>query len=219
MTGRRRASWPVSVAALGLMVAVHAAGLGAQRAPPADVAARITGTWQMNLDESPQFRPGRQGGTRPAAGIWAAGPAPRAALALQRGGGRGGGGGMGPGGAPPDPRAMAGQRAIATMQQVPATMTIEATAETVTFKDPRGVRTYQVDNRTHREDVGDGATMTTKSRWDRNTLRQEFIVGETKVSHAFQVDDDGRRIAFTLRIDNFSGGVGREAKAVYDKVE
>lgn len=211
-----RSRWLPVAAGLCLLAAAPVLDAAAQRLTPAEVAERLTGTWQMNLDESPQFRP--QGAfARPDAPVALAAKAgPRLVLAVQRGGRGGGGGALPP--APPDPRMLAGQRAIRAVQQVPQTVTIEATADSVTFRDPRGVRTYAIDNRTHREDVGDGATMTTKTRWDRNTLRQEFVVDETKVTHAFTVNNEGTRIEFTLRIDNFSGAPGRQAKAVYEKV-
>jgi hypothetical protein len=114
---------------------------------------------------------------------------------------------------------MAGSRALQQLQQVPSTMTIAATAESATFTDPRGERVYAIDNKNIRQDVGEGAELTVKSRWDRSTLRQEFIFDETKVSHAYEVNDEGTRITFTMRIDNFSGGVGRQARAVFDKVQ
>ena len=112
---------------------------------------------------------------------------------------------------------MAGQAALRGLQQVADTMTIAATADSVTFTDPRGTRTYAIDNKTHRVDVGEGAEITQKSRWDGRSLRQEFIYDETKVSHTYELSREGNRIEFTMRIDNFSGGVGRQAKGVYDK--
>lgn len=191
----------------------------AQRATPADVAARLTGTWQMNMDLSPQFRPassGRQGAAGVAgAPLLAAANTPRTSLGFQRGGGRGGGGGGTP--APPDPRIIAGNRAIQSFQQAAPALTIAATADSVTFTDARGTRTYDITNKNVRVDVGDEAVLTTKTRWDSNTLRQEFIFDETKVSHAFEVNDDGTRMTFTMRVDNFSGGVGRQVRGIYDK--
>ncbi len=196
----------------------------AQRITPADLATALTGTWRMNAELSPQFRAAPAGG-RGSAGLMDLAPERRAqrpvatSLALQRGGGRGGGGGGGAAPAPPSPREMAGQAAIRGYQQVAETFTLAATADSVTFTDARGERTFVVDNKNHRLDVGQEAEVTTKSRWDGRALKQEFIYGETKVSHTYELARDGNRLEFTLRIDNFSGTPGRQAKGVYDKAE
>ncbi len=214
MTGRIAATGFAALAGLALLAGAAATPVAAQRMTPADLAAAISGTWTMNIELSPQFRPpaqrqGSAGPLAPAFGTSRSAPA----LALQRGG-RGGGGAPA---APPDPRQMAGQAALRGLQQVADTMTIAATADSVTFTDPRGSRTYAIDNKTHRVDVGEGAEITQKSRWDGRSLRQEFIYDETKVSHTYELNREGNRIEFTMRIDNFSGGVGRQAKGVYDK--
>lgn len=196
-----------------LIVGTFATTVAAQRMTPAELATALTGTWKMNLELSPQFKApaGRQGAAGPLGtpGTRTSG----SALALQRGGGGGGGAAA----APPDPREAAGQLALRNLQQVSDTLIVAATADSVKFTEPRGERSYVVDNKNIKSDVGSGAEMTTKSRWDNRTLRQEFIYGETKVSHAYELNPDGRRIKFTMRIDNFSGGVGRQAEAVYDK--
>jgi hypothetical protein len=216
MTRPIAARW-ISVGAVAMFVGgMLAADVVAQRATPAEVAAKISGNWQINLELSPQFRPGggRQGSVGSGGGQLLAMVGTRtSALGFQRGGGGGGGAQA----APPDPRVVAGNRAIRNMQQAPQTMTIAATVDSVTFTDPRGTRTYALDNKNIKQDVGDGASMTVKSRWDRNTLRQEFIVDETKVTHAFEVNDAGTSITFTMRIDIFSGGVGTQVRGVYEK--
>jgi hypothetical protein len=214
MSRRQTTGMIATLAGVALMGGMFGVSVLAQRVTPADVATKISGNWKMNLELSPQFRPaggGRQGA--PGAMLAPAGQS-RATLALQRGGG--GGGAQA---APPDPRVTTGNRALQALQQVPDTMTIAATAESVTFTDPRGTRTYAVDNKNIKQDLGNEAEMTLKSRWDNRTLRQEFIFDETKVTHAFEVNNEGTRITFTMRVDNFSGGVGRQARAVYDKVQ
>lgn len=223
MIARRPVLFSVLAGAAMLAGTLHTP-VTAQRITPADLAAALTGTWRMNAELSPQFRAAPAGG-RGSAGLLEIVPErpsrrPVAtALALQRGGGRGGGGGGGMPPAPPSPREIAGQAAIRGFQQVAEAFTLAATAESVTFTDTRGERTFVVDNRTHRVDVGDDAEITTKSRWDGRALRQEFIYGETKVSHTYQLAREGNRLEFTLRVDNFSGSPGRQAKGVYDKVQ
>ncbi len=216
MTRRTTTAWVSALAGAALIGGVFSATVLAQRATPAEVAAKLSGNWQINLDLSPQFRPagpGRQGSAGTTGGPLLALASPRSSLAfLQRGGGGGGGAA-----AAPDPRMMAGNRALQALQQAPATMTIAATAESVTITDPRGARTYALDNKEVKQDVGSGATITTKSRLDNHTLRQEFIFDETKVTHAFEVNAEGTRITFTMRIDNFSGGAGRQVRGIYEK--
>lgn len=203
---------------MATVVGVFTAPLMAQRATPAQVAANLSGRWVMNMELSPQFRAPapRQGGVgsigAPGQGVRTSSAA-FAPLALQRGGGRGGGGGAA---ANTDPQELAGQQAIRGMQAVAQTTEITATADSVTFKDGRGERTYVVNDKTSSIQV-EGAPITTKSKWDGNALKQEFIFGETKVTHQWNLNETGNRIEFTMRVDNFSGGVGRQAKAVYDK--
>lgn len=203
---------------MATVVGASVASLTAQRATPAQVAANLSGRWVMNMELSPQFQPRKQG----ASGLFGA-PNQRfrtssalASAAPQRGGGRGGGGGGGATAANTDPQELAGQQAIRNLQAVAQTVEIAATPDSVTFKDSRGERTYVVNDKTSTIQV-EGAPINTKSKWDRNALKQEFIFGETKVTHQWDLNEAGNRIEFTMRVDNFSGGVGRQAKAVYDK--
>jgi hypothetical protein len=209
----------IRIVVMAAVVGMSAAALLAQRPTPAQLAASFSGRWVMNMELSPQFRPpaARQG----AAGLSGV---PRQGLrspvsslaALPQRGGRGGGGGGGAAAANTDPEELAGQQAIRGMQAVAQTIEIAATADSVTFTDPRGVRSYVVNDKSSTIQV-DGAPIRTKSKWDRSTLKQEFIFGETRVSHEWALNEAGNRIEFMMRVDNFSGGVGRQAKAVYDK--
>lgn len=212
MSRRTALVFTSGLAACAMVVGLFTAAPAAQRVTPAELATALSGTWKINLDLSPQFR--RQGAAGSFGAPFTASRTGAPMLALQR---RGGGGGGGAAPAPPDPREISGQQALRGLQQVAESVTIAATAESVTFTDPRGTRTYTVDNKNARVDVGNGAELTTKSRWDGRALKQEFIYGETKVSHTYELSRDNARLEFTMRIDNFSGGVGRQAEAVYDK--
>ena len=220
----RRLIFVSLLTSVAAFAALQSVPVSAQRLTPADLATAFSGPWRINAELSPQFRTAPAGG-RGSAGLLEIAPdrpshrPVAASLALQRGGGRGGGGGAATPPAPPSPREMAGQQAIRAYQQVAEAFTLAATAESVTFTDSRGERTFAVDNKTYRADVGEGAEVTTKSRWDGRALKQEFIYGETKVSHTYELAREGNRLEFTLRVDNFSGGPGRQAKAVYDKVQ
>jgi hypothetical protein len=194
----------------------------AQRMTPADAASKITGTWQMNFELSPQFAPrgGGPGGGAPAGRggsqqYFSTGfntPSVTARPAFQRGG-RGGGGG----GGEMSETDRAGNAYIAMLRAAPSTITIKATPESVTFTDPRGERTYAVDNKTARL-VVNGATVMTKSRWDNRTLKQEFVFGESRVTHDYELNAEGTRINFKVISQNMSSqGPPSEGKAVYDK--
>jgi hypothetical protein len=187
--------------------------LGAQKMTTADVAAKFTGTWVLNRELSPNAGPASGGRGRRSGG------APLYEVGFfteyQRGGGRGGAGGAGFEVSAAD---KAGQAALAVLQQLAPTMTIEATADSITFKDPRGSRTYATDGKTVQQDVGSGAMMNMKTRWDKNTLKQQFIYGETSITQNWELDDTGDRINFKMQILNMSRqDPPREAKVVYDR--
>lgn len=202
-----------------IVLALASTVTSAQRATPADVAAKFTGTWKINFELSPRFAPRGGGG----GGARTGGPGqPLMARSMSGSLGqsrpaafqRGGGGG---GGAQANPEEMAGNAAIRSLQQVPDSVTIKATADSVTFVDARGERTYAVDNKNNKITVN-GATLTTKSRWDRNTLKQEFVFGESRVSHDWELNNEGTRINFKMLVTSMSNlGPGTEAKAVFDK--
>src|SRR5690242_9044004 len=109
------------VAGAMFAVAFASANVVAQKKTAADVAAKFTGTWVMKM------APG--GG--PATG--AARPLYEVGFFTEFQGRRGGGGA--PGGGGMDEGEKAGQAALAKIQQLGRTVTIKATAESVTFID------------------------------------------------------------------------------------
>jgi hypothetical protein len=188
--------------------------VAAQRNAPAEVAAKLSGTWKFNPSASPDFKVGGppaapRGGGAPAFAISAG--AARAAFAQR--GGRGGGGG----GAAASPEEVAGMNALRQYQQLAETLTIKATAENVTIVDPRGERTFAIDNKTVKVPAG-GAEINAKSRWDGPRLRQEFGFGEMRVTQTWQVNDKDQ-LELRLRVEDFRSerpSTG-ERKAVYDR--
>ena len=205
-----------AAACSALILGALAAGPLAQRITPADAAAKLTGTWKINFELSPAFRPKQSGayrssGSGPLLAISAVRPM-GGATAFQRGGGRGGGAA-----APQTAGDRAAQEAVRGLQQVPDSMTIKASADSVTFTDARGERTYVVNDKNTKLDLN-GAEVTAKSKWDKNSLKQEFVSGETKVNHTWEMNDEGTRLNFRMVIQSFSStGPFREARAVYDK--
>jgi hypothetical protein len=185
----------------------------AQKVTAADIAAKFTGTWKLNRELSP----GVGGGASSAA------PARLYEVgfftAFQgRGGGKSGssqGSGAFEG---PSAEERAGQAAIKRLQQFGSTITIKATADSVTFVDPQGERTYAVTDKNTKIDVGDGAILMARAKWDKSTLKQQFIYGETNLTQNWELNDAGNRINFKMQILNMSRqDPPYEAKVVYDK--
>jgi len=188
-----------------LVLASAAVSLTAQRATPAELAAKLSGTWKINLELSPSLgAPGRRGGRAGGAAFAVAGFVP------QRGG-------MGGGqGAASDltPEERAARAAMQQLQQIAPLVTIQATADTVTFADARGLRAYRIDGKTAKVDVS-GTMVNTKSRWDRAALRQEFEVPQSRLIQTWEVDRDGR-LVLTARVESLTL-MSTESKAVYDR--
>lgn len=188
-------------------------GLSAQKLTPADAALKLSGSWKLNRELSPGFRaPGGGGGE----GRRGGGPAfAVGALVPQRGGG-GGRGGDAVAQTTQDltPEELAGQAALRQLQQVAEAITVSASVDRVTFRDLRGERTYAIDDKTARLDVG-GATLMVKSKWDKLTLRQEFSNPTRKLIQTWDVDESGR-LVLKARLESMSLNTP-DVKAVFDR--
>jgi hypothetical protein len=199
--------------ALAVAVAVVAFGFAgsaaAQKLTPADAAARLSGTWTLNRELSPGFRApgGRPGGPgRGGGALFSAAPT----FAPQRGGG--GGAANSPSDLSPDE--LAAQAAMRQLQQLADEITINATADKVTFIDTRGERTYTLDGKNAKITVA-GSEVSTKSRWDKSALRQEFSTTSAKLTQTWDVDSDGR-LVLTAKVESLRLRTP-EQKAVFDK--
>ena len=199
-----------AAAALGLaatMVTLTQPVATAQKASPADLATKLSGTWILNRELSPGFRapaPGRRGG----------GGSPlfaRSALVGQRGGG-------GAGGASDasdlTPQLLAEQAAMRQLQQITEKIVISASAESVTFTDTRGERSYPINDKSTKIEVA-GAPVTVKSKWDKNVLKQEFSNTQAKLIETWGLDEAGR-LVLTAKIESMTL-LTPEQKAVFDK--
>lgn len=211
MKGHVRSTSVAALAGAAMAIALLATTVDAQKA--ADVAAKFTGTWVLNRELSPALGGARKGG---ATRLYEIGFF--SAFQGRGGGGRGGGGDT-PEAGGADAADQAGQKAIASLQQFGATITITASADSITFKDTRGERTYPVNDKTVKIDVGDGASVGTRSKWDKSALKQQFNFGETQMSQVWEVNDAGSRINVKMTILNMSRTeiIPVEAKVVYDK--
>jgi len=178
----------------------------AQKAPPSDLAAKLSGTWVLNRELSPGFRaaPGRRGG--------GAGPLfAVSGLVGQRGGG-------GAGGATSasdlTPQQLAEQAAMRQLQQITEKIVITASAETVTFADTRGERTYVINDKSTKIEVA-GASVNVKSKWDKNVLKQEFSNTQAKLIETWGMDEAGR-LVLTAKVESMTL-LTPEQKAVFDR--
>jgi hypothetical protein len=182
--------------------------LTAQTVSPAAFAAQLTGRWKLNAESTPASPPAGRG----------RGPMFLAATLapVQRGGGGRSGGGSGQPGdasAPLMAEEAAAQAALSVLHQVPLEMTIEATAETVTFREPRGEWRFTVDGATSLMAVP-GGSLKHKSKWDRSTLRQEFSSAQKKLVKSWSIDTNDR-LTLTEKFESVRSNSA--SKAVFDR--
>lgn len=201
---RRRVLLPAAAAG---MIIIGGVFPQAQRLTPADLAGKLSGTWLLNRDLSSGFRSsGRRGAI----------PLLDASAPLQRPRG-GGGGGRDSGPADPNdltPEQRAAQAAMRQLQQIGERIVIRASAESVTFTDTRGERTFAIDDKTSRIDV-DGSPVNVKSKWDKNALKQEFSNTQAKLVETWVVDD-ARRLVLTAKLESMTL-LTPDEKAVFDR--
>lgn len=179
----------------------------AQRTSSADLAARLSGTWILNRELSTGFRaaPARRGG--------GAGPLFATAAPLGQRGGRGAGGGVSDA-TDLTPQQRAEQAAMRQLQQIAEKIVITASADTVTFIDTRGERTFSVNDKSSKLDVG-GSPVNVKSKWDKNTLKQEFSNTQAKLIETWGLDEAGR-LVLTAKVESMTL-LTPEQKAVFDR--
>lgn len=108
----------------------------------------------------------------------------------------------------------AAQAALAAIEQVPLELKIDATADAVTFIEPRGQAFFRIDGKTANVEVPDG-TIRVKCRWDGSTLRQEFSSTQRMLRRSWSVDHDGR-LRLTQRVEGLSF-MARDSRAVFDR--
>lgn len=108
---------------------------------------------------------------------------------------------------------VAAQAALSVLHQVPLEMTIEATAETVTFREPRGEWRFTIDAKNSVMNVP-GGTLRHKSKWDRGTLRQEFSSAQKRLVKSWSIDANDRLVL----VEKFESVTSNsESKAVFDR--
>jgi hypothetical protein len=187
------------------------AGRVVEARQPADVAAKLSGSWVFNRELSTGFGPagpGRgHGGNIPMRPSFAMAPG-----AQGRRAGGGGGGGVDQSDLTPEQRAE--QAAMRQVQQIADRMTIKVSADSVTFIDSRGERTFAINDKTSTLDVG-GSPVTVKSKWDKRVLRQEFSNTQAKLVETWAVDE-ADRLVLTAKVESLNL-VTPDRKAVFDR--
>jgi hypothetical protein len=198
------------VLAVAAVMLVFSQGVGAQKTSASDLAAKLSGTWVLNRGLSTGFR-------APAAGRRGGGAGPLfavAGLAGQRGGRGGGGAGGASDASDLTPQQLAEQAAMRQLQQITEKIVITASADTITFADARGERTYTVNDKATRIEVA-GAPVSVKSKWDKNVLKQEFSNTQAKLIETWGLDEAGR-LVLTAKVESMTL-LTPEQKAVFDK--
>ena len=202
---RHRSRLVIAIASLALV----GTGLHAQKAPPSDVAARLTGTWKLNRELSDSLTDPGSRGRRVGGAQFALAGSP----AVLRGG-RGGGGNAPTTRADLTPEELAAQAAIRQLQAVPEVITIKAAPDSVSFNDSRGERTYPVNGKKVTIDIAN-AKVTVKSGWDKSSLKQEFSTPKASLTQTWQVDESNHLVLKT-KVESLTM-VSREVKTVFDR--
>jgi hypothetical protein len=109
---------------------------------------------------------------------------------------------------------LAAQAALDVLHQVPLELAIAATAAEVRITEPRGEWLFKADGKTSDMQVP-GGTIRAKSRWDRQTLRQEFSSAQKKLVKVWAVDANDR-LTVTERIESLTVNT-KASTAVFDR--
>jgi len=192
----------VAAAFMALTLPLHA-----QKATPADTAARLSGRWTINRSLSPGVgAPGRSGPPR------SGGPGVMPVLLLQRGGG-----GATPS-APGDmtPAELAERMVMRGLLQIAPEITIKASADSVSFVDARGETTCAADGKAAELKVPD-VKLALKCRWDKEQLRQEFAATRSKLTRMWSVDGNDR-LVLKARVEAI-GQDTAEATVFFDRAK
>jgi hypothetical protein len=196
-----------SASLIAASIAIAGSHSFAQKLTPVEAAARLSGTWVFNAELSKGF--GAPAGRRGAGGRGGA-LLSMAGAPLQRGA-------SGPTPSTPSdlrPDELAAQAAMRQLQQIASEITIDATVERVTFRDARGERAYTLDGKNAKIVVA-GAEVSTKSRWDKTAIKQEFSTTSNKLTQTWDVDENGRLVLVakmeSLRL------ITPDQRAVFDK--
>ena len=100
------------------------------------------------------------------------------------------------------------------VQQIADRMTIKASADSVTFIDSRGERTFAINDKASTLDVG-GSPVKVKSKWDTRVLKQEFSNNQAKLVETWGLDE-ADRLVLTAKVESLNL-ITPDRKAVFDR--
>jgi len=187
--------------------------------------AAIAGQWHFNKELStppPADSPddSASGGNR--------GPSGRGGFGGGFGGRRGGfGGGRGGnygGGAQANSDDMLKMRALTReLTDAPQLLTIVVAPDSINFTDEHGgSHKFRTDGKKEEIDFAPGTKIDTKTKWDGDTLSQEFAIGRLKLTETYQLSvGDTLLVATIRRAGEQQNGRGQNApiKFVYQRSE
>ena len=176
----------------------------AQKLSPVEAATRLSGTWVLNKELTSGFKApgGRRGGGR---------GGPRMAMAPAFAQGRQS---TASDASDLSPAEVAAREAMRELQQLAEVLTIKATPEQVVFEDARGQRSYGLDGKTVKIMVGT-TEVSTKSKWDKAVLKQEFSTAQSKLIQTWEVDENGR-LVLVAKVESLRL-MTPDQKAVFDR--
>ena len=197
----------VALVGAALALAGVTAGARLQKLTPAEAATRLSGTWVLNRELTSGFNaPGRRGGgaavgllhgsMAPAVGQRGAGPSTASDASDMSAGERRGDDGHA--------RAAAAGRGHHH----------QGDAGTGRVRGARGQRSYTLDGKNVKVTVA-GAEVSTKSRWDKAVLKQEFSTASSKLMQTWDVDENGR-LVLVAKVESLRLTTP-DQKAVFDK--
>ena len=190
--------------------------LRGQKVPAADVAARMSGTWTINRELTPNVvGPGRAGPARPRRGGGTGGLLQRAPTYPQ-------GVRANPTNTEPTPDGvddmtpseLAESRGVREIRQVVPTIRITATTERVSIEDERGEQSCASDGKTDKVRIF-GVYMDVKCKWDEDRLRQEFSTTRNKLTRTWSLDAGGH-LVLKAKLEGI-GQTSPETTTVYNR--
>lgn len=108
---------------------------------------------------------------------------------------------------------VAAQAALSVLHEVPKELTIGATADAVTFGEPRGEWHFKIDGKNSPMQVPGGA-IHCKSKWDKGVLRQEFSSAQRRLVKSWSLDGSDRLLLIE-KIESTT--LNSESRAVFDR--
>ena len=184
-----------------------------QKPSPADLAARLSGTWTLNRSLTHSLSPGRgrRGGGVNAVSFQQRGnnPYPQGVRANPTN--------TEPTSAKPadmTPAELAERTALAQLEQLMPTVTITATADQVTIAEERAEAGCTTDGKSERVRTF-GIYMDLKCKWDKDQLRQTFSTARNKLTRVWSVDGSDHLVLKVKREGVSQNSV--EATTVYDR--